>query len=200
MRWIVFDYGEVISRRTQALPTLASLLGASLDAFESVYWPLREPYDRGWTDLEYWREVGSRVGVEVDEVLATKLTEADINGWLVVDPDVLALLEELRGTGHGLALLSNAPVSHGQAFRQQPWAANFAHVVISAELRTAKPDAEIWAALLERLEAAPADCVFFDDKPTNIQAAKVAGLDGQVWKGHVQARSYLEQRQLLSRR
>jgi putative hydrolase of the HAD superfamily len=30
MRWVVFDYGEVISEPTGALPALAALLGVSV--------------------------------------------------------------------------------------------------------------------------------------------------------------------------
>jgi putative hydrolase of the HAD superfamily len=192
MRWMVFDYGEVISRRTRALPQVAELLNVPLGSLEPVYWSLRDPYDRGWSDLEYWREVGSRIGVDVDAEQADALTEADLNGWLSVDPETLLLLDELGEAGYGLCLLSNAPASHGQVFRRQPWAGRFRHMVISADLGIAKPDAAIWDAVIQRLGSEPADCVFLDDKQINVDSARVAGLHAYRWNGANAARGHLE--------
>jgi putative hydrolase of the HAD superfamily len=191
MRWIVFDFGEVISLRTRALPTMAAMLGVSRDAFEDAYWPLREPYDRGCSDLDYWRRLGARIGVSVAPGLAEELTRVDLEGWLSTDAEAVRLAEELTAAGHDLCLLSNAPASHGNAFRRQPWASLFRHILISAELGSAKPDAQIWTALLERLETPPEDWVFFDDKQSNVDGARTAGIPAFRWAGAEAARADL---------
>jgi putative hydrolase of the HAD superfamily len=188
MRWIVFDYGEVISRRSAELPAIAGLMGVPLEVMEPHYWALRDPYDRGWSDLEFWRELGVRCGAEVDPGQVPALTEADVNGWLTVDPAALELLAELDEAGYGLGLLSNAPMSHGEVFRRQPWAARFRHMVISGELGIAKPDQAIWEALVARLEAAPGECVFLDDKQVNVDGARAAGLHAHRWSNAAVAR------------
>ena len=82
MRWVVFDYGEVIGRRTGALPSLAAVLGVSPEDFEEVYFAERNAYDRGCGDLPYWRAVGKRLGVRIDAALVERLTGADVAGWL----------------------------------------------------------------------------------------------------------------------
>ncbi|MCS7480860.1 HAD-IA family hydrolase [Umezawaea endophytica] len=187
--WIVFDYGEVISTRTAALPTLASMLGAPEERFDDVYWAARDAYDRGQSDLDYWRAVGDVLGTSVSPELAASLTDVDTEGWLQPDPESLALLEELADLP--LALLSNAPSSFGRVVEEQPWAKNFRHLVFSGDLGVAKPDPAIWEALARRLGTTPEDCVFFDDRQSNIDGALEAGMGGVLWLGAVPAREQL---------
>jgi putative hydrolase of the HAD superfamily len=179
--WLVFDYGGVISRHTQAIPALAARVGASVEAFEPGYWSEREAYDRGGSDLDYWRAVASHVGVDVDEQLSEDLTRLDIEGWLPTDDKTVKLLGQLTGLGARLALLSNAPSSFGRVAERQPWAEHFTHLVFSGDLRMIKPDAEIYTALLDTLGAGPADCVFVDDRQVNIDGAKAVGMAAHLW-------------------
>lgn len=198
VRWVVFDYGEVISRRTAQLPTLAGLLGTTEEAFAAAYWGERDAYDRGCTDAAYWGVVADRVGAEVSDELVTKLTDTDVKGWLETVPESLALVEELHAAGVGVAVLSNAPVSFRQALERQPWIRRVDHLIVSGDLRCAKPDSAIWAELIDRLQAHPAEMVFFDDKPTNIVGAKEAGLRGLVWQDAATGRASLVGFGLLS--
>ena len=73
MRWVVFDFGEVIGRRTIAVPTLAQRLGAPVEEFEEGYWASRDDYDRGSSDLHYWRALAAPFGTEVDAALSAEL-------------------------------------------------------------------------------------------------------------------------------
>jgi putative hydrolase of the HAD superfamily len=188
MRWIVFDYGEVISKRTRALPELAAVLGADLTAFETAYWAYRLPYDRGWSDLEYWQAVAAEAGGAVDEPTSARLTEIDMAGWLHTDPSTVELLAEIRAAGLGLALLSNAPASFARTVRGEAWTGQFEHLLFSGDLGVAKPDAEIWAALLDRLRTHAGDCVFFDDRQDNIDGAAAHGLEALLWSSAAEAR------------
>ncbi|MCO1579676.1 HAD family phosphatase [Crossiella sp. SN42] len=191
MYWVVFDYGEVLSKKTAALPELAQQLGVAAAEFEPAYWAEREPYDRGCHESEYWRAVGARLGVEVDDETVAALTKADGEGWLVFEPEAEALLTELHEAGVALALLSNAPASFGRAVELRPWSGKFRTLIFSGDLKCAKPDPEIWAELLRRLDAAPEKCVFFDDRQVNIDGALAAGLDARLWTGAADARAYL---------
>ncbi|MFJ6670715.1 HAD family hydrolase [Actinosynnema sp. NPDC091369] len=191
MRWVVFDYGEVISEPTGALPELAALLGVPVEDFSRGYWALREPYDTGQADRDYWRAVGAAVDVPVDEELARRLTEVDVRGWLRPEPAVVELLAELASAGVPLALLSNAPVSFARTAEREPWTRHFQHLVFSGDLGVAKPDPRIFAALAERIGAEPADCVFFDDRQVNVDGAIAAGLQGVLWRGPAHAREVL---------
>jgi len=186
--WLVFDYGGVISRHTEALPELAFRMGVGRDEFEPAYWAKRDRYDRGCTDLEYWRSVGAELGVEVDEDTSAALTEIDIRGWLHTDGDTVELLAELAGAGARLALLSNAPSSFGRVAERQPWTGHFEHLVFSGDLRIAKPDAQIWAALTDTVGVSAPNCLFVDDRQVNIDGALEAGMRAQLWSSAAQLR------------
>jgi putative hydrolase of the HAD superfamily len=179
--WLVFDYGGVISRHTQAIPALAARVGASVEAFEPGYWSEREAYDRGGSDLDYWRAVTSHVGVDVDEQLSSELTRLDIEGWLPTDDKTVKLLGQLTGLGARLALLSNAPSSFGRVAERQSWAEHFTHLVFSGDLKMAKPDAEIYTALFGKLGVGAADCLFVDDRPANVDGALAVGMPAHLW-------------------
>jgi putative hydrolase of the HAD superfamily len=189
--WLVFDYGGVISRQTEALPELARRLGVGVAELELAYWAGRDRYDRGCTDLEYWRFVGNEVGVPVDEATCAELTAIDIAGWLHTDADTVALLGELAAAGARLALLSNAPTSLGRVASRQPWTKHFRHLVFSGDLRLAKPDPAIWSALLGELRASPANCLFVDDRQPNVDGARRAGMCAELWSSAARLRPRL---------
>ena len=204
---MVFDYGEVISERTAALPDLrATLLGSagpdgeSAAAFERAYWAEREAYDRGLPEPTYWNAVGARLGLSIDQAKADELTSIDVRGWLRRSPATVALIEELHEAGVPLALLSNAPSAFGRAVERQPWSTRFRELLFSGDLGVAKPDAEIWKVLLDRLDARPSDCVFLDDRQVNVDGANLAGLEGLLWTGADRIRARLVDLGLLGSR
>ncbi len=197
-RWVIFDYGEVLSKPSAALPHLAGKLGVGADEFAAAYWAERESYDRGRADHDYWQAIGDRVGSTVSQAIAAELTEADIAGWLHVEDESLALLAELADAGVPLALLSNAPASFGRAVERQPWAKHFEHLVFSGDLKAAKPDAHVWATVLTLLDAEPGDCLFLDDRQVNIDGARSAGLIAELWRGAAHIRPRLTELRLLA--
>jgi putative hydrolase of the HAD superfamily len=198
MRWVVFDYGEVISRRTMAIPQLAEWLGANEQDLAKAYRRERDAYVVGSSDLAYWQAVGARLGRQVTEEQARALTEEDIRGWLEVDLSTVQLVRELHEGGIDLALLSNVPGSLARAIERQQWASFFAHRLFSADLGVAKPDPAIWRALVDRLEAEPHACVLLDDRQYNIDSAHAFGLEAIRWEGADLARVRLRSLGLLT--
>jgi len=198
MTWIVFDYGEVIAHRPPAaeFARLAGLVGAGSEegraaAFEDGYWRYRDKYDRGMAELDYWQAVGAEAGVEIGPAEAGTLSAADVELWNTLDPQSVELVAELAADGRRLALLSNAPVTHGVAFRTREWAAPFEHFVISGELGIAKPDPAIWQALVDRLGGPAGEVLFLDDRAENVAAGREAGIRAFLWTGADDARRYI---------
>lgn len=189
--WIVFDYGEVICGRTTALPELADTMGVEVTDFEAQYWKHREVYDRGGSDLAYWSAIGAALGTRVDPSTSDALTKIDVQGWSRLEPAVLELLATLNEAGAALALLSNAPASFARHAEKQDWARPFRVRLFSGDVRVAKPDPEIFRLLLARLDARAEDCLFFDDRQSNVDGARAVGLRAHRWLGVETARAAL---------
>jgi len=54
----------------------------------------------------------------------------------------------------------------------------FETLVVSGQEGVMKPDPRIFHLLCERASIAPADCVFIDDAPHNVDGARAVGMDG----------------------
>ncbi|MEO8040772.1 MAG: HAD family phosphatase [Betaproteobacteria bacterium] len=92
-------------------------------------------------------------------------------------PETLAILAELRERGHRLIALTNwsaetFPVAR-QRFGFLDW---FEDIVVSGEVRVAKPDPRIFRLALERNRLDAARTVFIDDTRANVVAALALGL------------------------
>lgn len=88
------------------------------------------------------------------------------------------LVEELKAKGYHIYLLSNA--SHRLRTYQHiiPGINLFDGMIVSAEERCIKPDAEIYKRLFEKYDLVPEECFFIDDLQENIDGAKKCGMDG----------------------
>ena len=110
--------------------------------------------------------------------------EEALCGWLelaVIDENIIPVIENLR-TKHRVVLLSNAPARflHRLLIKHDLYK-YFEHIVISSDVKTAKPGTEIYNIMLQKLGEAPEDCIMIDDNPKNIEGAKNAGIDGYVY-------------------
>ena len=95
--------------------------------------------------------------------------------------DTVALLQSLAQRQVPLYCLSNMAASTFAYLREQHafWDA-FRGIVISGEIKMAKPEREIFEYLLRRYALSAAETVFVDDHAPNIQAAQKLGLH-TVW-------------------
>ena len=55
-----------------------------------------------------------------------------------------------------------------------------------------KPEKKIYEMLLEKYHLVPEECVFFDDIPANIQAARELGISGILFQHVLQAKEDFE--------
>jgi HAD superfamily hydrolase (TIGR01509 family) len=54
-------------------------------------------------------------------------------------------------------------------------------VIVSGRVGLLKPDAEIFTVAMERWNVNPADCIFIDDTPDNIEAARHFGIEAVLY-------------------
>ncbi|MEM6972492.1 MAG: HAD family phosphatase [Pseudomonadota bacterium] len=87
------------------------------------------------------------------------------------------LLEALADRGPVFAITNFPAHQWPKALVRFPFLTRFTDVVVSGEVGLIKPDPAIYRLLLERNGLEAADCVFIDDNPPNVAAARQVGMD-----------------------
>jgi putative hydrolase of the HAD superfamily len=108
-------------------------------------------------------------------------------------PDSIALLRALERRGVPLYGLSNISVENFAYLRARDahWGL-FRGIVISAEVKMVKPEARIFEHLCREHDLAPAETVFIDDLPANIDAADRMGFRTVLFRDAAQCAAELE--------
>ncbi|MDP1964754.1 MAG: HAD-IA family hydrolase, partial [Reyranella sp.] len=96
-------------------------------------------------------------------------------------PEMADLVERLHHAGTPLYLLSNAPGFldawlRGPAHGRHPFLGRFRDYVVSGAVGFAKPQPEIYDLVCRAGRFQPADAVFIDDVPANVEGARSFGM------------------------
>jgi putative hydrolase of the HAD superfamily len=179
----VFDFGGVLfhwhppSLLQRELPQRASDAASAAHWVEQVFqgyggdWGA---FDRGALDVATLvPRIAQRTGLALHEV------QAIVDGVpheLQPLPDSVALLRGLRDAGTPLYYLSNMPAPYADHLEaQHDFVGWFRDGVFSARVQAVKPERAIFDLAATRFGIAPAELLFFDDVPANVQAARAAG-------------------------
>ncbi len=108
------------------------------------------------------------------------------------------ILQALKQAGYPLYGLSNWPMEKFAIVRPKyeffGW---FEDIVISGEVKLAKPDPRIYALLLERIGRRAEDCLFIDDSSANISTADQLGFQTILYESPEQLETALRRLRLL---
>ncbi|MEV5962215.1 HAD-IA family hydrolase [Kribbella sp. NPDC051952] len=103
--------------------------------------------------------------------------------WFAAEPEVIALIGELRAAGIGCHLATNQ-----QAFRraimqdERGYGEWFDHTFYSCDLGLAKPDPAYFRAILGVLDVPASSVLFIDDNEANVAGALSVGLQAEVYE------------------
>ncbi|MFM8640755.1 MAG: HAD-IA family hydrolase [Planctomycetota bacterium] len=177
-RLVVFDLGGVVVRICRGWDEACAAAG--IDAR-----PLRDPrshghliapvvhaHQRGAMECDrYAAELASIVGgVTAQE--ARRVHDA----WILGDyPGIAQAIDRIHAAGVDTACLSNTDASHWEQLHSSDAFRRIRRRHASHLLGLVKPDAAIYRAFERHAGAAPADIVFFDDLPENVDAARACG-------------------------
>ena len=100
-------------------------------------------------------------------------------------PGMYELIEELKGKGYGIYLLSNASLRQHEYWPNIEASRFFDGKLISADEGIIKPQPEIYRLMLERFDLKAEECFFIDDMPANIEGAFYCGIPGAVFHDDV---------------
>ena len=100
-------------------------------------------------------------------------------------PGMYELIEELKGKGYGIYLLSNASLRQHEYWPRIEASRFFDGTLISSDEGVIKPQPEIYRLILERFGLKAEECFFIDDVPANIEGALCCGIPGAVFYNDV---------------
>ena len=180
IRGLIFDYGGVLwDMRWDLARTLEQEHGLrARTIIETLYgsdaW---RKIEVGVGDRQAWLDDSHRAL----EVVAGRALPPLHQHWRerqhLIAPNI-DLIRRLR-PAYKTAVLSNADSTLKHALRESHGIADlFDDIVVSADVGMAKPDAQIYGLSAQRLGLAMDECVFIDDMPANVDAARAAGMHG----------------------
>lgn len=103
--------------------------------------------------------------------------------YVKIDPEMVALIEELR-TRHRVALLTNALTPFfRQIAKKYDLERLFEIILVSSEEGLAKPDAAFYRLMVDKLGEKAGNCLFIDDNPENLEAARSVGMQALLFEG-----------------
>ncbi|MCZ2133017.1 MAG: HAD family phosphatase [Bacteroidetes bacterium] len=173
---VIFDLGGVLYRIDHSLTRSAfARLGTAPEFSLTEQHDLFDKYDRGTTETpDFLNELRSVFGLRGDD---TELIEAWNAMLLGAIADNIALAVKLREK-MPIYLLSNINDLHYRAIKSELDTAfnQFDGLFMSYRIGMRKPDAEIYASVLNHIRYAADEILFIDDAPQNITAASLQGI------------------------
>lgn len=181
----ICDWGGVLMRTVDIRPRLVwehqlDLTPGELAEllFRGAAW---ERAQRGQATVDdVWTELGRNLKLNEREIAALS---RDFWAGDRLDPDLVALIRELRELGLRTALLSNHPSNLPGLLSDLGLDDLFDEVIVSALEERTKPDPAIYRLALDRLNATPSDAIFVDDQRINVEAARKLGMVAIHFRG-----------------
>ena len=118
--------------------------------------------------------------------------DGDWVGIHYLKTDTAAYLTALKARGYRVYLLSNLSLEAHGFISGYPFFGEVDGGVFSYQERSCKPEDAIYRALLDRYALIPAETVFLDDNPANIEAAKRFGIHAVLFTDLTAARAQTE--------
>lgn len=172
-----------------------------VDSEEKPYQLIQAVYTQPWLDMDR----GKLTRPEVVKALAATYDPAQMCLFMDAVPlylnplaDGLRILQDVKNRGYKVFVLSNLPdYAHDAILHHAGFFDPFDGAIFSYQVGFAKPDPEIYQALLTKYNLMADECLFIDDLVKNIDAGKALGIDGIVCDDHSRVRGELVNRGIL---
>lgn len=179
IRAVFFDLGGVILRTEYQAPRqqLAERLGMEYDDLDRIVFDSESGHQAAIgaiTAVQHWESVLKRLKRPPEEL--TSIRDEFFAGD-IIDRELLVFLRSLRGK-YITGLISNAWNDLRAYLVREKIDDAFDHIVISAEVGVAKPEARIFQIALEQARVSPNEAVFVDDFSVNIEGCEKVGMQG----------------------
>jgi putative hydrolase of the HAD superfamily len=186
---VIFDIGGVLVRIQDPAPSRAweRRLGLSEGQLGEIVCtnPVAQQALVGnATTDQMWTYIGRHLALPPDELVALRADFWRVQAW---DTELLAFVRSLRPRCK-TATISDAWPDAREILWEYANDDNFDGCVFSAEEGVRKPDPEIYRRALSRLDVAPQEAVFCDDRRPNVKGARRIGMHAFQFSDPDQAR------------
>ncbi|MDX1378980.1 MAG: HAD family phosphatase, partial [Anaerolineales bacterium] len=186
LKVVFFDLGGVILRTEYQAPRqrLAESFGLDYDDIDNVVFgggangTAPKATVGAITEEEHWLNVMKILKQPAGEY---ERVRDEFFGGDILDHDILNFLRSIKQK-YKVGLISNAWSGLRNYIVREKFDDVFDHMIISAEVGVAKPDAKIYQIALEQFQVQAKEAVFVDDFIENIEACEKLGMKGIHFK------------------
>jgi len=109
-------------------------------------------------------------------------TMQNVNRMFAPKLEIIELLPDIKGAGHGLFYLSNIHREIRDCIlAEHEYFKLFDGGIFSCDVKVIKPSPEIYRHLIGKYQLIPSECIFFDDMEANVSAAEKEGIKGVLF-------------------
>ncbi len=182
IRAVFFDLGGVIVRTEHQAPRqrLAEQFGMDYEDIEKLVFGGGSNSSAARasvgeiTEQEHWLNVMKALKLPASDVARVR---DEFFGGDIIDRNLLEFMRSLKPK-RKVGAISNAWDGLRAYMEREKFADVFDSIVISAEVKVAKPAEKIYRIALDQLQVKPNEAVFVDDMPANIEACERLGMKG----------------------
>ncbi len=183
---MIFDIGNVLMdfRWTDYMHDLFGEDETTIEAVNEAIWR-----HGSWVSMDAGSDAADAIAQAVDHVPAfeAEIRRAFSHAGQAMhrQPYAIPWIRELKGMGKSVFYLSNYSAF---SIAANPRVLDFLPYmdggVFSYEVKAVKPEPEIYRILCERYDLRPEECLFTDDMPPNIEAARECGFHAVLFEGY----------------
>ncbi len=194
---IVFDYGGVISMpqdKAYFFPWMQEQTGLDEATVREGWARYRLDFDGGLlSGADMYRRILQDNGIDAPSpAFCQAIASRDLDSWAELNPTTLVWARELKTAGYKLGILTNMPLEFLPWFERAKEFRLLSDVeIISARVKKVKPSLGIYQELVDRLNLPPNRILFFDDAIRNVEGARAAGLNSELFTTVEEARKTL---------
>lgn len=200
VRAVIFDMYETLITHYHEnaplcfSPQMAMQAGVPLARFQAIWRGREHERTTGKLSLEETLTLILKENDAFSKDLVTRMVAKRVataqSCFAHLHPEIVPMFSALKEKGMRIGLISNCFSEEAQVIRESRLAPYFDAICLSYELGMCKPEPEIYKVCVDRLGAAPKECLYVGDGGSSeLEAARECGMKA------VQATWYLSQRE-----
>jgi len=197
IRAIIFDLGNVLQfyDEREEQRKLAKFIGIPKILLVPPYFAHLPAYQRGTlTGRQFIQRICKNLGRQVPDGAALFFGKT-LREIAKPNRPMLAFVRQLH-RNYKTAVLSNTVREHVQIYRRSPWTKYFDILFFSNEQHIRKPQLGAFRLIAEQLGVETRECIFTDDRPLHVWAARRAGMVAVPFRSPTQFQTFLRRYQV----